>query len=186
MTPNTKPIVDFSTGEEKLVNTGFSQIYDDWWKVQRALVDEYPMALKVFSWLIEVADRRNAVVVSYSAMAKSLGINSRTAMRAVSYLREKNLIKIMKSGNMNIYILNDRVVWKDTADKKDKYSQFSVEVFILASEQETPLKTQLMGHVVEKKPSNRQRQKTLDNVVVMGSSAAMLATSIFSITQVIW
>lgn len=158
MTPNTKTITDFETGEEKIVNSGFSQIYHSWWKIQRSMIEEYPTALKVFSWLIEAADRRNAVVVSYSAMSKGIGMNSRTVMRAVAYLLEKKLISILKSGNMNVYILNDRIVWKDTADKKDKYSQFSAEVFIIASEQEEPYRTQLIGHAVPK-PTRKIRTK---------------------------
>ncbi len=183
MTPNTRQSTDVSTGEVKLVNTGFTQVYDDWWKMQRTLIDEYPMALKVFTWLIESADRRNAIIVSYSALAISLGISSRTAMRAITYLREKKLISVKKSGNMNIYELNNRIVWKDTADKKDKFSQFSAEVFIVASEQETSLRTELIGHAVPKKPSPRARQKTLDNLIGLSGSAAMMAISIFSFAQ---
>jgi DNA-binding transcriptional ArsR family regulator len=151
MTPNTKKIVDSETGEERLLNSDFSQIYHPWWRIQRVLIDENPTALKVFSWLIEVADRRNAVIVSYSAMAVSLGINSRTIMRAVSYLVGKKLVTILKSGNMNVYVLNDRIVWKDTANLKDKYSKFSAEVYMVASEQEEPYRTQLIGHAIKKK-----------------------------------
>lgn len=158
MIPNTKTITDFETGEEKMVNSGFSQIYHSWWKIQRSMIEEYPTALKVFSWLIEAADKRNAVVVSYSAMARAIRMNSRTIMRAVSYLLEKKLVSIVKSGNMNVYILNDRIVWKDTADKKDKYSQFSAEVFIVASEQEEPYRTQLIGHAMPK-PTKKFRTK---------------------------
>ena len=51
---------------------------------------------------------------------------------------------------MNIYVLNDQIVWKDTADKKDKFSQFSAKVHIMASEQEEPYRTQLIGHAVPK------------------------------------
>lgn len=150
MTTNTTKLVNSETGEERLTNTGFTQIYHAWWPVQRALIDEYPTALKVFTWLVEVADKRNGVVVSYPAMAVALGLNKRTIMRAVSYLVDKKLVTILKSGNMNVYYLNDRIIWKDTADLKDKFSQFSAEVYIVASEQETQFRTQLIGHAVPK------------------------------------
>jgi|ThiBiot_300_biof_2_1041535.scaffolds.fasta_scaffold22056_1 DNA-binding transcriptional ArsR family regulator len=149
MTPNTRLQTD-PTGELKLVNSGFSQIYDRHWSTFRALVDTYPTALKVFTWLIEKADKRNALVASYATMSKGLGLHERTIRNSIGYLKENNLITVLKSGNMNVYYLNDQVIWKDTADRKDKFSQFSAEVIITASEQEEAYRTQLIGHAVPK------------------------------------
>lgn len=149
MTPNTRVQTD-STGDLKLVNTGFSQVYDRHWATFRALVDDYPTALKVFTWLIEKADRRNALVASYATMSKGLNLAERTIRNSVGYLKEKNLITVLKSGTTNVYVLNDQIIWKDTADRKDKFSQFSAEVIITASEQEEPYRTQLIGHAVAK------------------------------------
>jgi len=149
MTPNTRIKAD-STGELKLVNSGFSQIYDQHWSTFRALVDAYPTALKVFTWLIEKADKRNALVASYTTMSKGLGLHERTIRNSIGYLKEKKLITVLKSGNMNVYYLNDQIIWKDTADRKDKFSQFSAEVIITASEQEEPYRTQLIGHAIPK------------------------------------
>jgi DNA-binding transcriptional ArsR family regulator len=160
MTANTTKSVDHNTGEERLANVGFTQIYHAWWPVQRVLIDEYPTALKVFTWLVEVADKRNGVVVSYPAMAVALGLNKRTIMRAVSYLVGKKLVTILKSGNMNVYYLNDRIIWKDTADLKDKFSQFSAEVYVVASEQETAFRTQLIGHAVQKPIKGPKKLRT--------------------------
>jgi DNA-binding transcriptional ArsR family regulator len=147
---NTTTVTDFQTGEEKILNTGFSQIYHSWWRVQRILIDENPTALKIFSWLIEIADRRNAVVVSYAAISKSVNLCERTIRKSISYLKKNHLLTVLKSGNMNVYILNDRVVWKDTANTKDKYSKFSAEVYLIASEQEEQYRSELIGHAVPK------------------------------------
>jgi DNA-binding transcriptional regulator YhcF (GntR family) len=147
---NTILKVNLETGEELILNSGFSQIYHSWWKIQRSLLDESPSALKVFSWLVEIADRKNSVIASYSAMATSIGINERTVYRAITHLKEKKILTVLKSGNMNVYVLNDRIVWKDTAGKKDKFSKFSAEIFITASEQEEPYKSELIGHAVKK------------------------------------
>jgi hypothetical protein len=185
MTANTTKKIDPETGEESLVNRDFTQVYHQYWAVQRTMLREYPTALNVFTWLIEIADRRNAVLVSYPAIGNALGINERTARRAISYLVDKKLVTIGKTGNTNIYLLNDRIVWKDTADKKDKYSQFSAEVYILASEQEEQYRSQLVGHAVKKKPSTRKRQTQLDNIAGIGGSAAMLSISVCSILQAI-
>lgn len=185
MTANTSIKIDYETGEESLVNKDFTQVYNQYWAVQRTMLREYPTALNVFSWLIEVADRRNAVLVSYPAIGSALGINERTARRAISYLVENKLVTITKTGNTNIYLLNDRIVWKDTADKKDKYSQFSAEVYILASEQEEQYRSQLVGHAVKKKASTKKRQTQLDNIAGVGGSAAMLSIGICSLLQAI-
>lgn len=150
MTANTKKRTDFGTGEEKLVNTNFTLVFNDWWKIQKVLIDEYPKALKIFTWLIDLADKRNAVIVSYAAMASSMSLSERTIYKAIAYLREKGFLTVLKTGNMNIYVLNDQIIWKDTATTKDKYSQFSAKVHIVASEQEEPYRTQLIGHAVPK------------------------------------
>lgn len=149
MTSNTKVKTD-QTGELRLVNTGFSQIYDQHWSTFRLLVDDYPTALKVFTWLIEKADRRNALVASYATMSSGLNLAERTIRNSINYLKEKKLITVLKSGTTNVYVLNDQIIWKDTADRKDKFSQFSAEVIITASEQEEQYRTQLVGHVVPK------------------------------------
>ncbi len=159
MTANTTTITDIDTGEQRLVNTGFSQVYDSSWPAFRVLLDENPSALKLLTWLIEKADKRNAILVSFSAIAKGMGMHVRTAQYAIAYLRSKKYITVLKSGNMNVYVLNDRIVWKDTADKKDKYSQFSAEVYIVASEQEEIYRTQLVGHAIAKPVKSRQTRK---------------------------
>ena len=156
MTPNTRLQTD-PDGDLKLVNSGFSQVYNTHWATFRTLVDVYPTALKVFTWLIELADRRNAVVVSYLSLSKGLNLHERTIRNAIAYLKEKNFLMVLKSGNMNVYVLNDQIVWKDTGDKKDKYSSFSAEVYVVATEQEEPYRTQLIGHAVPKKAKTNSK-----------------------------
>ena len=163
MTKNIAKMVDPITGEERQVNVGFSQIYHAWWKVQRELIDEYPMALKVFTWLIETADKRNALVVSYPAMAIAIGKDKRTIRRAIDYLVERKLVTILKTGNMNCYHLNSQVVWKDTANLKDKYSKFSAEVFMVASEQEPAFRTELIGHAVQVPVKKAKKAKKMSD-----------------------
>lgn len=163
MPKNIAKIIDPSTGEEKEVNVGFSQIYHAWWNIQRNLIDEYPMALKVFTWLIETADKRNALVVSYPAMAIAMGKDKRTIRRAIDYLVEHKLVTILKTGNMNCYHLNSQIVWKDTANKKNKYSKFSAEVFIVASEQEPAFRTELIGHAVQVPVKKAKKAKKMSD-----------------------
>jgi transposase len=159
MTANTKKRTNFETGEEELVHTNFSLIFNNWWKIQNTLLDEYPTALKVFTWLIHSADKRNAVIVSYEMMSSSLNLSIKTIYRAIAHLKERAYLTVLKSGNMNIYVLNDQIIWKDTANSKDKYSSFSAKVHVMVSEQEVEYQTKLIGHVVEKvKKTPKKRQ----------------------------
>lgn len=169
MTANTtkKKTVE---GEEKLLNNNFDQIYKGWWGVQRSLVKDYPTALNIFTWLIEIADKKNSIIVSYESIGKSLGLSRTTVYEAIKYLKENAFLTVLKTGNMNIYVLNDQIVWKDTADKKDKFSQFSAKVHVMASEQEEPYRTQLIGHAV---PKNKvKRVKLSPQEAIKGFEAA--------------
>lgn len=169
MTANTtkKKTVE---GEEKLLNNNFDQIYKGWWGVQRSLVKDYPTALNIFTWLIEIADKKNSIIVSYESIGKSLGLSRTTVYEAIKYLKENAFLTVLKTGNMNIYVLNDQIVWKDTADKKDKFSQFSAKVHIMASEQEEPYRTQLIGHAVPK--AKTKRVKLSPEEAIKGFEAA--------------
>jgi Fe2+ or Zn2+ uptake regulation protein len=172
MTANTKKRINFGTGEEELVHTNFALIFNDWWKIQNTLLDEYPTALKVFTWLIHSADKRNAVIVSYEMMSSGLNLSIKTIYRAIAYLKEKSYLTVLKSGNMNIYVLNDQLVWKDTADSKDKYSSFSAKVHILASEQEKEYQTKLIGHVIEKPKKAPKNRKISPDEAIKGFERA--------------
>lgn len=178
---NVTKRIDYVTGEEVTLNNDFTQLYDNSAGLMIQLADN-PTAMKLFWWIISHMDRKNALVVSQSALAEQLGCTDRTIRNALSDLKLKNVLTILKSGNTNIYCINANIAWKGNADDK-RYAQFEATVFLSASEQEKQYQTKMVGHAVEKKPSTRKRQKQLDTVVGLGGSAAMLATSIFSFAQ---
>jgi Fe2+ or Zn2+ uptake regulation protein len=177
MTANTKKRTNFETGEEELVHTNFSLVFNNWWKIQDSLLDEYPTALKIFTWLIHSADKRNAVIVSYEMMASSLNLSVKTVYRAILHLKEKQYLTVLKSGSMNIYVLNDQLIWKDTANTKDKYSSFSAKVHVMASEQEIEYQTKLIGHVIKKPKKAPKNRKLSPEEAIKGFEAANPAKS---------
>jgi len=180
---NVTDRINFQTGEVETVNTGFTQVYD---KTASLMIQiaENPTAMKMFWWLISHMDKRNAIVVSQSTLAEVLNCTERTIRNAITDLKDKKVLTILKVGSANAYVINAEVAWKDTAENK-KHAQFDATVYISSSEQEEQFRTQLMGHTVKKEPSTRSRQKTLDTVVGLGGSATMLATSIFSLIQLL-
>lgn len=179
-----KEVLDKETGEVKKVNANFVQLYDDNIDLIMQMTHENPTALRIFLWIMKYMDDRNALVVSQQAIADKLNLHKNTIYLSVKYLKEKKALTILKTGNSTVFAINSDIVWRDTADTK-RYAHFTAKVFISESEQNTDVKTQLFGHIAQKQPSTRKRQKQLDAVIGLGGSATMLAISIFSLAQLI-
>lgn len=121
-------------------------------------MSENPTATKVFTWLLKQMDKRNALVVSQSALAEALGLAVRTVQYSIVYLKEKKAVAILKSGNTNIYAVNAQIAWKSDAHGK-KYALFDAAVYIADSEQDKPLfDTQLIGHAQPKSVRKRKEK----------------------------
>lgn len=76
----------------------------------RALARENPAAGLVLSVIREhMGIGSNAVTVSQGALAKMLGLSRPTISRAVKHLRDHNYVQVIKSGNTNTYVVNERI-----------------------------------------------------------------------------
>lgn len=145
-----KDIVDYQTGEVETVNDNFVQIYVDKLDLIMEMTGENHTAVKVFTWLIKHMDKRNALVVSQTALSEALGLSRRTVQYCVNYLKGKKALDILKSGNVNIYAVNAQIAWKSTAQGK-RFALFDAAVYISEAEQDKPLfNTQLVGHAQSK------------------------------------
>jgi biotin operon repressor len=147
--------IDSSTGEQKLVNANFIQVYKDNIDLLERVTREHPKALEIFWWITKRMDNNNALVVSQQSLAEALKVSRMTIHRAVEYLKENKVLDILKSGNSNIYALNSKIVWQDDAENK-KYAHFTAKVYVTAEEQDIDYQTQLFGHAVKKSPKKRK------------------------------
>jgi hypothetical protein len=155
-----KEVVDYSTGEVENVNDNFVQLYIDKIPVLLEIMRENRTAGSVFLWLVQHMDKRNALVVSQTALSDALELSKRTVQYSILYLKDKKALTILKSGNTNIYAINAQIAWKSTANGK-KYALFDAAVYIAESEQEGPLfSTDLVGHAVVKKPKKARPMRT--------------------------
>ncbi len=151
-----KEVPNLHTGEMETVNSNFVQLYVDKLDLIIEMTGENKTAVQVFTWILQHMDTRNALVVSYSALSEALGISERTAKYAISYLKEKKALAVVKSGNTNIYAVNAQIAWKADARGK-KYALFDAAVYISGAEQDKPLfSTQLVGHAQAKKSLRRK------------------------------
>lgn len=177
---NVKFSVDTSTGEETLLNTNFTQLYDNSAQLMIQIADN-PTAMKLFWWLISHMDRRNALVVSQKTLAEVLECTDRTIRTAVADLKSKKVLTVLKSGSSNVYIINSNVAWKGEALDK-KYAQFEATVYLSSSEQEPEYRTHLMGHAEKQKKASRPHKIS---AVVAAQIAFCFAESAYSIFQLV-
>lgn len=154
-----KIVTDPKTDELKEVNNNFVQFYKDSLDFVIEATRENPTALRVFFWIVQHMDNRNALVVSQQTLADTLDLGRTTIHLCTVYLKEKNALTVFKSGNTNVYALNAQIVWQDSAEAK-RYAHFDAKVYISEKEQEEdkPLfSTQLIGHAVKKEPKSKRR-----------------------------
>jgi biotin operon repressor len=158
-----KIVTDPKTDELKEVNNNFVQFYKDSLDFVIEATRENPTALRVFFWIVQHMDNRNALVVSQQTLADTLDLGRTTIHLCTVYLKEKQALTVLKSGNTNVYALNAQIVWQDSAEAK-KYAHFDAKVYISEKEQEEdkPLfDTQLIGHAVKRQPKIRKRTKVV-------------------------
>lgn len=151
-----KELVDYKTGEVELVNDKFVQLYVDKLDLIIEMTGENPTAVKIFVWLLQHMDKRNALVISQEALAEAMSLHRTTIFRCTNYLKEKKALDVVKSGSTNIYAINAQIAWKADANGK-KYALFDASVYISGIEQNKPLfDTQLLGHA-KQRPSKSKK-----------------------------
>lgn len=156
-----KELVNYHTGEVDLVNDKFVQLYVDKLDLIIEMTGENPTAVKVFVWLLQHMDKRNALVVSQEALAEAMNLHRTTIFRCTNYLKEKKAVDIVKSGSVNIYAVNAQIAWKSDANGK-RYALFDAAVYVADSEQDKPLfDTQLVGHAQPRPIKKRTKNSKL-------------------------
>lgn len=101
----------------------------------RALQIANPAASLVFSIIREhMQIGSNAVTVSNSALCKMIGRSRATVTRAIKHLSEHNYVQIIKTGNVNTYVVNEQIAFSGTVGQRK--AVFSATVIAHECEQE--------------------------------------------------
>ncbi len=101
----------------------------------RALQAANPSASLIFSVIREnMQIGTNAVTVSNSALCQIIGKSRATVTRAIKHLATHNYVQIIKVGNVNTYIVNERVAFAGTAGQRK--AVFSATVIAHECDQE--------------------------------------------------
>lgn len=119
--------------EESQKNKNFVQFDRMNMGAVREMALENPVAMSIFVFLSEYMNRRNAVVCPSRVLEEVTGKGRVTISRAIKYLKEKEYVTVLKSGNTNVYVLNPHVVWSSARTGKS-FCEFQGTVLISKSE----------------------------------------------------
>lgn len=74
-------------------------------------------AVRLLFFIIEHMDGYNALICPYAMFKKHLGMSQATVARSIKYLKDKGFIDAKRqiNGNINKYIVNEDLVWKNSA-----------------------------------------------------------------------
>lgn len=116
----------------------FVQVYRSQMKALRTLTLEAPAAAAVLWILLERCNDRNALIASTRTLCQIVGRSRATVTRALTMLRDRNYIEVLKTGNTNVLVINKRVAWSTDTRLRLKLAVFDARVIVSADEQTNP------------------------------------------------
>jgi hypothetical protein len=142
---NTEAIRSAGAQEKSTKNPRFFQFYKSNMAYIQLLVTKNQCAARIFFFIITHMDRDNALIVSHLALEEALNLKRTSIFNGISYLKNNNYVKILKSGTSNIYFVNSELVWQKSNTSK-KFAKFQSAVYITANEQYQDGKSHKINH----------------------------------------
>lgn len=115
-------------------NPPFLQVSDENLIAIQMLTIKNGLAGSIFFFFCENMNGNNSVACSYKVLEDYFNASRMSIYRAIKLLKERNFIAISKMGNVNVYHLNEKLVWRKGKDKR-KYARFSATVVLSEEEQ---------------------------------------------------
>jgi hypothetical protein len=113
----------------------WTQFNNEHTKELMILAIKYPKAHAILYFLVDQMDNYNACICSYKVMQEVLECGQATVARNIKILKDLGFLAILKSGNANVYTINDKVYWKSWGNNR-QYSKFPANVVLAMSEQD--------------------------------------------------
>ena len=138
--------------QDRKKNKNFIQMYPKGFDRAIAIIEEYPLAAKLYMFLAKhIEPGTGAVVASQNLLASELNVSVRSIQRATKWLDENNIVLKIKlgAGSVYAYCLDPDEVWKSWNTNK-KYAAFNTKT--LAYEKDNgDIKRRLMVMIENKK-----------------------------------
>ncbi len=115
--------------KDRKKNKNFIQMYPKGFDRVIAVIEEYPLAAKLYMFLAKhIEPGTGAVVASQQLLADELNISVRSIQRATKWLDENNVVLRIKlgAGSIYAYCLDPDEVWKSWNTTK-KYAAFNTK-----------------------------------------------------------
>lgn len=136
-------------------NKNFTQMYPKGFDRVIAIIEEYPLAAKLYMFLAKhIEPGTGAVVASQDLLANELNVSVRSIQRATKWLDENNVVLKIRlgAGSVYAYCLDPDEVWKSW-DTTKKYAAFNTKT--LARHQDNgDIKRRLQVMLKGKNPSD--------------------------------
>lgn len=129
--------------EEARKNKNFTQTYPLGWQRIRELAKENAGAVGLYSFFAENIDAScGAVLCEQQFLADAMGVTTRTIIRWLNFLEEKNaVVRIPVTGKVCAYALDPKEVWKGY-DTTKEYAAFITKTLV---NKEGEIKRRLMA-----------------------------------------
>ena len=130
--------------EEKLEKERKKSPYSKWTQVNSNdyaynaedwLIANSPHAYRILKFLATNMDKHNAILCSYKVLQEKFGFSQATVKRAIKVLKDKQYVKVVKSGTSNIYLINKTLYWNSWGTNY-AYAEFGAKIIISSSEQD--------------------------------------------------
>ena len=112
------------------------------------LAIKYPRAHAILYFLVDQMDEQNAVMCSSQVIEELLGVSRQTVSKNIKILKDTGFISVYKSGNSNVYAINDAVYWK-TFGNRIKYSKFPANIILSINEQDAECRQRIEAEAKE-------------------------------------
>jgi Fe2+ or Zn2+ uptake regulation protein len=94
-----------------------------------------PAATNILLVLIEIMNRRNAIVISVEGIERISGYSKSTVIRALSLLEGSNFIQRIRADSATVIVINNAVAWKDKPAYRARMAEFDARVIAFDFEQ---------------------------------------------------
>jgi len=109
--------------EEQKKNPPFVQLTKNKMKDLRRHLRNNPLAVEIFLFIAQHMGKENILVCSFSVLMEETGKSRSTIHRAISYLKDENVITTVKFGSCTGYAIDGHYVWT-TFNQPGRYAVF--------------------------------------------------------------
>lgn len=119
--------------DPKKQNKNFVMMYREHMPELRWLMKKSGIASSILNFIMEHMDNNNALCCSYQVFMDYFEVSRDTIRRSIKLLYDNGFVDILKSGTMNVYIVNQDIAWTSWGNQKE-YCKFSGNILVSATE----------------------------------------------------